>query len=80
MPYTLMESDGTHQVIGISNGNQQAAPGNTFWITGWPDPTRQAVSVGGFYTLRFPDNHTNSVEVVEIGGGGMGAIRFQFTG
>lgn len=80
MPYTLKESDGNHAIIGVSNGNRQNAPNDTFWITGWPQNVQQAVSVGGFYTLVFPDNHSNSVEVVEIGGLGMGGIRFEFTG
>lgn len=80
MAYTLKRSDGSHTVIGMSNGNRQDEPDNSFWITGWSVNTQAAVAVGGFYTLVFPDNHSNSVEVVEIGGAGMGGIRFAFTG
>ena len=80
MPYTLKESDGTHSVIGTSNGNRQDEPDGSFWITGWSQNVQQAVHVDGFYTLVFPDGHTNSVEVVEIGGLGMGGIRFELTG
>lgn len=80
MPYTLMTSDGQHTVLGVSNGNRINEPDDSFWITGWPPQTQQAVAVGGFYILRFPDGHNNSVEVDEIGGAGQGGIRFSFTG
>ncbi len=79
MPYTLKESDGSHTVIGTSNGNRQDQ-GDSFWITGWSPQTQQAVSKGAYYTLVFPDGHANAVEVLEIGGAGMGGIRFTLTG
>jgi hypothetical protein len=80
MPYTLKESDGTHTVIGISNGNRQDQPDGSFWITGWSQNTQRAVQAGSFYTLVFPDGHSNSVEVLQIGGAGIGGIQFKLTG
>ncbi|CAB3711458.1 hypothetical protein [Trinickia soli] len=79
MPYTLKESDGTHTQIDVSNGNRQDNADGTFWVTGW-GAARQHVQVGSAYTLVFPDGHSNSVTVKEIGGAGMGGIRFKFTG
>ncbi|MBE5229443.1 MAG: hypothetical protein IM550_04770 [Microcystis sp. M54BS1] len=78
--YILYSSDGSHTVLGKSTGNRQNEDDGSFWITGWSDKTRESVSIGGFYTLKFPDQHSNSVEVLQIGGGGMGGIRFEFTG
>jgi hypothetical protein len=80
MPYILKESDGTHTQIGTSNGNRQDHADHSFWITGWSVAVQQHVQPGGAYTMVFPDGHTNSVEVKEIGGAGQGGIRFAFTG
>ena len=73
--YTLKQSDGSHAIIGESNGNRIDGTDGTFWVTGWSDSTRAAVSVGLFYLL-----NSSSVEVKEIGGAGQGGIRFELTG
>ncbi|TYT68534.1 hypothetical protein [Microcystis aeruginosa] len=78
--YTLKESDGSHEVLGRSTGNRQNEADGSFWITGWSQQTQSSVSKGGFYTLIFPDTHSNSVEALQIGGAGMGGIRFKFAG
>lgn len=78
--YRLKASDGSHTELGISNGNRVDDPDGTFWIMGWPQATQGAVAVESFYTLVFPDAHSNSVEVMEIGGAGQGGIRFKVTG
>jgi len=80
MSYILKESDGSHTEIGRSTGNRQDEQDGSFWITGWAPPVQAAVIIGSFYTLVFPDGHSNSVEVVARGGAGMGGIRFRFTG
>ncbi|HEX8393806.1 MAG TPA: hypothetical protein VF665_15805, partial [Longimicrobium sp.] len=56
----------------------QNQPDGTYWVTGWPAPARAAVQVNNSYLLQAPaaPNFT-SVEVKEIGGAGMGGIRFE---
>jgi hypothetical protein len=78
--YILKEADGTHTELGSSTGNRADELDGTFWITGWSAGTRAAVVEGGFYTLVFADGHSNSVEVMEVGGAGMGGLRFELTG
>lgn len=80
MPYILKDSR-THKPVGQpSHGNRQDEPDGSFWITGWSQQTQADVVVGAYYTLQFPDGHSNSVELLEIGGPGMGGLRFEFTG
>lgn len=79
MPYTLKDSK-TLKQIGTSNGNRQDQPDHSFWITGWTPGVQAKVTVGLFYTLQFPDGHSNAVELVQKGGAGMGGLRFTFTG
>lgn len=76
--YILKTSDGQHQQLGTSTGNLQNDVNGSFWITGWSQQTQQAVFVGGSYFLsNASGDNFSSVEVKEIGGAGMGGIRFK---
>jgi hypothetical protein len=75
--YILKTSDGQHTQIGTSTGNRQNEADGTFWITGWTQAVQGAVDAGGSYYLSDANGgNFMPVEVVQIGGAGMGGIRF----
>lgn len=76
--YILKTSDGQHTQIGTSGGNRQNDDGGSFWITGWSQATQQEVSVNASYLLSdMNGSNFRSVVVKEVGGLGMGGIKFK---